>query len=185
MDTSSGSSCERSVRVLSPQMIKAGRSVRFIVLFYSILTSKCYAGKIQSYHKVSHKRAPSQRLQVISRRRVTDDAEMAEWLQDQSLRLGDGPRPGQVIILLLLWSAAAVFSLDNVDIFTREGLCVVWRAEHGWNNFLIWIFVGKSDRIKSHTNVFLFFSWIAYHLRAMSCLLSLLVHQDIELCAGV
>ena len=90
---------------------------------------------------------------MTSRRRVTEDKEMAEWLQDQSLRLGDGPRPGQVIILMLLWSAAAIFSLDNVDTLTREGLCEVWRAEPGWNNFLIWIFVGTKDQHqRSHTN---------------------------------
>ena len=72
-----------------------------------------------------------------------------------------------VVVLRLIgsWVAvrenvpAAVCSLDNVDTFTREGLCVVW-AGPGWNNLLIWIFVGKNDRIKSHTHVFfLFFSF--------------------------
>lgn len=84
-----------------------------------------------------------------SPRRVAgpEDAEVAEWLQEQALRLGDGPRPGQVIILVLLWSAAAIFSLDHVDTFTSEGLCVVWRDELDWDNLLIWIFVGKDDQI--------------------------------------
>ena len=84
-----------------------------------------------------------------SPRRVTGpgDAEVAEWLQDQALRLGDGPRPGQVIILVLLWSAAAIFSLDHVDTVTSGGLCVVWRDELGWDNLLIWIIVGKNDQI--------------------------------------
>ena len=105
-----------------------------------------YRGKIQTYHEVSHKRSPSQRMVVTSpRRRVAEpeDVEVAEWLQDQSLKLGDGPRPGQVIVLLLLWSAAAIFSLDHVDTFTSDGLCVVWRDKLGWDNLLIWIFVGK------------------------------------------
>ena len=74
-----------------------------------------------------------------------EDAEVAEWLQEQALRLGDGPRPGQLIILVLLWSAAAIFSLDHVDTFTSEGQCVVWRDELDWDNLLIWIFVGKDD----------------------------------------
>ena len=93
--------------------------------------------KIRAYHNVSRNRNPSQRKLMPSdhvvgvtsyqdqnkspRSKVLDDSnnlkktETEKWLQDKAMKFGDGPRPNQIIILMLLWGAAVVFALENLD----------------------------------------------------------------------
>ena len=93
--------------------------------------------KIRAYHNISRNRNPSQRKLMPSdhvvgvasyqdqnkspRSKVMDDSKTLEktetekWLQDKAMKFGDGPRPNQIIILMLLWGAAVVFALENLD----------------------------------------------------------------------
>ena len=54
-------------------------------------------------------------------KKVPDDenslekTETERWLRDKAMKFGDGPRPNQIIILMLLWGAAVVFALENLD----------------------------------------------------------------------
>ena len=88
--------------------------------------------KINSYHKASRGRNPSQRklgqngvensIRNIERKRATVETEVdSKWLRNKAMTMEEGPRPGQIIVLLLIWTGAIILGIERLDTQPERG----------------------------------------------------------------
>ena len=88
--------------------------------------------KITSYHKASRGRNPSQRKlgqnsvvksnQNRERKRATVETEVdSKWLRNKAMIMDEGPRPGQIIVLLLIWTGATILGIERLDTQPERG----------------------------------------------------------------
>ena len=88
--------------------------------------------KITSYHKASRGRNPSQRKlgqnsvvksnQNRERKRATVETEVdSKWLRNKAMTMDEGPRPGQIIVLLLIWTGATILGIERLDTQPERG----------------------------------------------------------------
>ena len=83
--------------------------------------------KIESYHKASRKRNPSQRRtgtrgierpihpQNIRKRHASIETDVEKWLRNKAMTMDEGPRPGQILVLLIIWAEALIFGVERLD----------------------------------------------------------------------
>ena len=83
--------------------------------------------KIESYHKASRKRNPSQRRtgtrgierpihpQNNHKRHASIETDVEKWLRNKAMTMDEGPRPGQILVLLIIWAEALTFGVERLD----------------------------------------------------------------------
>jgi hypothetical protein len=88
--------------------------------------------KINSYHNASRGRNPSQRklgqngveksIQNRERKRASVETEVdSKWLRNKAMTMEEGPRPGQIIVLLLIWTGATILGIERLETQPERG----------------------------------------------------------------
>ena len=44
-----------------------------------------------------------------------------KWLRNKAMTMYEGPRPGQIIVLLLIWTGATILSIKRLDTQPERG----------------------------------------------------------------
>ena len=61
-------------------------------------------------------------VQNIDRKGATVETEVdSKWLRNKAMTMEEGPRPGQIIVLLLIWTGATILGIERLETQPERG----------------------------------------------------------------
>ena len=87
--------------------------------------------RIKQYHTASRGRNPSQRklsqkgvdkfFQHRDKKREELETDVEKWLRNKAMTMEEGPRPGQIIVLLMIWTGTTILGLESLESLPERG----------------------------------------------------------------